>query len=181
MLIREFSSKSLIKSSIGVANFGKNSTKIQICPFALIWHGTMQGGPKERKYISWLSSQSDAFPKKIIIFIWIAQISLRTRRLSCRAIFFGKFINQNDCLCVQWKRGMRVGRESFSTIKIPVRIINMSLLPSLLWRNSGCSHTTHHKFLALKCLSRLKNNRFFYQDRDFSSQLNQRSKPVSIA
>ena len=131
-----------------VANFGKNSTKIQICPFALIWHGTMQGGSKERKYISWLSSQSDAFPKKIIIFIWIAQISLRTRRLSCRAIFFGKFINQNGCLRVQWKRGTRAGRESFSTIKIPVRIINMSLLPSLLWHNSECAHATHHKFLA---------------------------------
>ena len=64
----------------------------------MIWHGTMQGGSKERKYISWFSGQSGAFPKKIIIFIWIAQISLRTRRLSCRVIFFGKFINQNDCL-----------------------------------------------------------------------------------
>ena len=132
----------------GVVNFARTPLKFKYAPS--LWFGMAQckAAPKNENTSSGFPVNQMHFPKKIIIFIWIAQISLRTRRLSCRAIFFGKSINQNDCLCVQWKRGMRVGRESFSTIKIPVRIINMSLLPSLFWHNSGCAHTAHLKFLA---------------------------------
>ena len=56
-------------------------------------------------------------------------IFLRTWCQSGCTILIGKFINQDDRLRVQWKRGVGAGREGFVTIKIPVGVIDVWLCP----------------------------------------------------